>query len=117
MRFFLRGQLSADGCFLTVQNRKALESNLASLAKKLDAALARVSGHLVFQGIVSRRDLLIFNMDHFCRPAYVYSNHKAAVSIVPRDQNRFEVAYHRSLSHFREFLADFSWPDCFPRAS
>lgn len=112
MRFFLGEQLSADGRFPAVQNRKALDSNLASLAKKLDASLARMSGHLGFEHIVSRRDLLVFNMDHFCRPACIYSNGQTAVTIVPRERNRFEVAYHGSLSHFREFLSDFSWPDC-----
>ena len=48
-------------------------------------------GHFVEgTAIISRRDLMSFNIDHFCRPTYLYTNGQAIVSLVRRNQDRFE---------------------------
>lgn len=104
-QFFLTENASINDVFPEAPNRKAVAYNLASLARLLDAGLAR-AGDLAFAvgaAIGSRRDLLAFNIDHFCRPAYLYTNGQAVASLVQRSQSRFELACHPSLSSYKQF--------------
>jgi hypothetical protein len=113
LRFFLGEFDSPDQLLVRQQNREALESNLASLARKLDAAVEGMHSHPLLGSVeLSRRDVLFFNVNHYCRPTLLYTNGRAAVSVVRRSQNRFEVVRHRSLSFFKTFLSDFGWTDC-----
>ena len=85
------------------------DHNLASLTKKLDVAFALLQDR-PFVGdwaITSRKDLLSFYIDHFCRPVYLYTNGQAIVSLVPRNATRFEVVYHPSLHDFNGFDSEF----------
>lgn len=108
-RFFLGEYSSADKLFPGAPDRKAVEYNLASLAKALDAGLARMRERPFVEGtaIRSRQDLMTFNVDHFCRPTYLYTNGQANVSLVKRNQDRFELAYHPSLRDFWTFGSDY----------
>ena len=104
-RFFLGEYSSADEVFPEAPNREAVEHNLASLAKELDAVLALTRERSLREGcaVMSRHDLLSFNRDHFCRPTYLYTNGQAIVSLVQRNPSRFEVVYHPSLQNFNNF--------------
>jgi hypothetical protein len=108
-RFFMGEYSSPDEVFPEAPNRKAVEHNLASLAKTLDAALALTREWPFDEGgcVMSRQDLLSFNIDHFCRPTYLYTNGQAIVSLVQRNPARFEVVYHPSLRYFNEFDSEF----------
>jgi hypothetical protein len=103
-RFFMGEYSSADEVFPDDPNREAVEYNLASLAKALDAALAGAAG-------MSRRDVLSLNIDHHCRPTYLYTNGQAVVSVVLRNPARFEAVYHRSLRCFNAFDSSFRAQD------
>lgn len=108
-RFFLGEYSSADKVFPEARNRKAVEYNLASFARALDAGLVRMRERHFVEGtdIISRRDLMSFNIDHFCRPTYLYTNGQAIVSLVTRNQDRFELAYHPSVPAFCRFGNDY----------
>ena len=110
-RFFLGEISSTDKLFPEASNRKAVEYNLASFAKALDAGLVRMRERQFGEGtaIRSRRDLMAFNIDHFCRPTYLYTNGQAIVSLVRRNQDRFELAYHPSLPTFCRFGKDYDF--------
>jgi hypothetical protein len=110
-RFFLGEYSSADQLFPDAPNRKAIDYNLATLAKVLDAGLARMRDRHFVEGafLTSRRDFLEMNIDHFCRPALLYTNGQAVVSLVRRNQGRFELAYHPSLSAFCRFGSDYEF--------
>jgi hypothetical protein len=119
-RFFMGEYSSVDDVFPKAPDRKAVESDLVATAKTLDAALARMRGCPFGESgtIASRQDLLSFNIDHFCRPGYLYTNGQDLVSLVQRNKARFEVVYHRSLWDFRQFNSDYGWsggliePEC-----
>lgn len=104
-RFFMGEFSSADEVLPEAPNREAVEYNLASLAKALDAALALTRDRPFGEGcaVMSRQDLLSLNLDHFCRPTCLYTNGQAIVSLVQRNPARFEVVYHPSLWHFNGF--------------
>ena len=108
-RFFMGECSSADEVFPEAPNREAVEYNLGSLAKQLDAALALMRERPYREGcaVMSRQGLLSFNLDHFCRPTYLYTNGQAIVSLVQRNPARFEVVYHPSLPHFNEFDSEY----------
>ena len=109
-RFFLGEYSSADEVFPAAHDRKAVEYNLALFAKMLDAGLASMRERQFVEGTaISRRDLMSFNIDHFCRPTYLYTNGQAIVSLVRRNQDRFELAYHPSLPDFRRFGGDYEF--------
>jgi hypothetical protein len=90
--FFMGEYSSADEVFPEAPNRKAVEHNLTSLAKELDALLGLTRERPFRKGcaVMSRRDLLSLNLDHFCRPTYLDTNGKAVVSLVQRNPARFE---------------------------
>ncbi len=108
-RFFMGEYFSAHEVFPEAPNRKAIEYNLASLAKTLDASLATLRDVFLDAGgaLMSRRDLLSFYIDHFCRPTFLYTNGQAIVSVVQRNPARCEVVYHPSLRYFNEFDSDY----------
>ena len=108
-RFFLGEYSSADELFPEAPNQKAVEYNLASFAKELDAGLVRTRDCHFVEGtaIRSRRDLMAFNVDHYCNPTYLYTNGQAIISLVMRNQDRFELAYHPRLPAFCRFNSDY----------
>ena len=111
---FLLGEYSSPNqIFPSAPNREGVEYNLASITKELDVGFAGMRDKpLGASGILrSRRDFLLFNIDHFCHPTYVYTNGQAIVSVVRRDDRRFEIVHHRSLSDFNGFDSEYDQPD------
>lgn len=110
LRWFL-GEVDLPDRELSDQQRRALESNLSGLGKKLDAAVAGMQKHAILgSSLASRSDFLHFNLDHHCRPTCLYTAGGEVVSVVRR-QGHAEVSYHGSLCLFPKFFTDFHWPD------
>ncbi len=66
-------------------NREAIESNLNSLAHMLEVHCRICEEPFGERGVIeSRLDLLLLQIDHFCRTDYLYTNGQAIVSGLPK---------------------------------
>ena len=109
-RFFLDDHSSPDEFLPTAPNRAGVQHNLTALAARLDMALPQMRDRPFGErsAILSRSDFLMLQIDHFCRPTYLYTNGQALVSLVQRRGTTFEVGYHRSLAAFLDFCSESS---------
>jgi hypothetical protein len=97
--------------FPDAPNRAAVEHNVRELQKALDDAYERERSRMLSYQVLSSRDYALFNIEHHCNPALLYTNGQAVATLVERAERGFEVAFHRELRGFLAFCSEYEIPD------
>jgi hypothetical protein len=98
-RALLEGAEDAAGILPEAPNRPGILHNLDQLRRRFEETWKahEASAALRFAGVGSPLDLVRLDIEHCCRPRYVYMNGQTVMTLVERQARLFEVAPHRNL--------------------
>jgi hypothetical protein len=112
-RLLLEGGGDASCILPDAPNRAAVEHNLAQLRQELAQVFERDRSCRLLRaaGVDSAASFLRLNVEHFCRPTWLYTNGQSLVSLVAAGRHAFDAVPHPDVARYLAFVSDWGgWP-------
>jgi len=113
-RLLLAGGTGTRSILPEAPNRAGVQGNFDTMSRIYRESFEAHRTSVLFArtGIVAPRDLLRFNIEHFCDPGVVYTNGQAVMTSVCHGPRLFSAVPHEAM---REYLGFPSEVECFTR--
>jgi hypothetical protein len=101
----LEGEATGRSILPDAPNREGIEHNYRQLRDQIEGVFTAHQSSLAFTlaDVKSLADFVRLNIDHHCRPRYLYTNGQTAMTLALRGERCLEVAPHPSMEQLRGF--------------
>lgn len=108
-QLFLAGQSDTSTIFPEAPNREGIRQNFESMSRKIIECFEanRDAPFVEFTSTASPKDLLLRNIEHFCRPDFLFTNGQSLISLVIHAPHRISAVRHNSPWDGEYFSSDY----------